>query len=67
MKVDSGYAEVNDTLLYYETTGRGHWGQNKKEDKALLDECGFTDLFKGFDVGYVNVTRRSSALMKGKP
>lgn len=24
MKVDSGYAEVNDTRLYYETTGAGH-------------------------------------------
>jgi hypothetical protein len=66
MKVDSGYAEVNDTRLYYETTGRGHRDQIKKEDKALLDEYGFTVLFKEFDVGYVNVTRRSSALMKGK-
>lgn len=34
----------------------GHWEQIKKEDKAFLDERGFTDLFKEFDVEYVNVT-----------
>ena len=34
----------------------GHWDQLKKEDKAFLDEHGFTDLFKEFDVNYINVT-----------
>jgi uncharacterized protein (DUF362 family) len=34
----------------------GHWDQIKKEDKAFLDEHGFTDLFKEFDVSYINVT-----------
>jgi hypothetical protein len=34
----------------------GHWDQIKKEDKAFLDEQGFTDLFKEFDVSYINVT-----------
>ncbi len=34
----------------------GHWDQIKKEDKAFLDENGFTDLFKEFDVSYINVT-----------
>lgn len=34
----------------------GHWDRIKKEDKAFLDENGFTDLFKEFDVSYVNVT-----------
>jgi len=34
----------------------GHWDQIKKEDKAFLDERGFTDLFREFDVEYVNVT-----------
>lgn len=34
----------------------GHWDQLKKEDKAFLDEYGFTDLFKEFDVSYINVT-----------
>jgi uncharacterized protein (DUF362 family) len=34
----------------------GHWPQLKKEDKAFLDEHGFTDLFKEFDVSYINVT-----------
>ncbi len=34
----------------------GHWDQIKKEDKAFLDERGFTDLFNEFDVEYVNVT-----------
>jgi len=34
----------------------GHWDQIKKEDKAFLDEYGFTDLFKEFGVSYVNVT-----------
>ena len=34
----------------------GHWDQIKKEDKAFLDKCGFTDLFKEFDVNYINVT-----------
>jgi uncharacterized protein (DUF362 family) len=33
-----------------------HWNQIKKEDKAFLDEQGFTDLFKEFDVSYINVT-----------
>jgi len=34
----------------------GHWDQIKKEDKAFLDEHGFTDLFKEFNVNYINVT-----------
>ncbi len=34
----------------------GHWDQIKKEDKAFLDKYGFTDLFKEFDVNYINVT-----------
>ncbi len=33
-----------------------HWDQIIKEDKAFLDERGFTDLFEEFDVEYVNVT-----------
>jgi uncharacterized protein (DUF362 family) len=33
-----------------------HWNHIKKEDKAFLDEHGFTDLFKEFDVSYINVT-----------
>jgi len=34
----------------------GHWEQIRKEDKAFLDEYGFSDLFQEFDVDYVNVT-----------
>ncbi|KKL95592.1 hypothetical protein LCGC14_1853030 [marine sediment metagenome] len=34
----------------------GHWDKLKKVDKAFLDEYGFTDLFKEFDVSYINVT-----------
>jgi uncharacterized protein (DUF362 family) len=34
----------------------GHWDRIKKEDKAFLDENGFTDLFNEFGVSYVNVT-----------
>lgn len=34
----------------------GHWDQIKKEEKAFLDEHGFTDLFKEFDINYINVT-----------
>ncbi len=34
----------------------GYWDQLKKMDKAFLDEYGFTDLFKEFDVSYINVT-----------
>jgi len=34
----------------------GHWDRIKKEDKAFLDENGFTDLFKEFGVSYINVT-----------
>jgi uncharacterized protein (DUF362 family) len=34
----------------------GHWDQLKKEDQAFLDIYGFTDLFKEFDVTYINVT-----------
>ena len=34
----------------------GHWDQIRKEDKAFLDEHGFTDIFEEFDVEYVNVT-----------
>jgi uncharacterized protein (DUF362 family) len=33
-----------------------HWKQIKKEDKAFLDENGFTDLFREFNIDYVNVT-----------
>jgi len=33
-----------------------HWDHIRKEDKAFLDENGFTDLFEEFDVEYVNVT-----------
>lgn len=33
-----------------------HWEQLRKEDKAFLDEYGFSDLFKEFNVDYVNVT-----------
>jgi len=35
---------------------RGYWEQLKKAEKNLLDEYGFTDLFKEFDVSYINVT-----------
>ncbi|HDZ18186.1 hypothetical protein LCGC14_0721030 [marine sediment metagenome] len=35
---------------------KGYWDQLKKMDKAFLDEYGFTDLFKEFDVSYINVT-----------
>ena len=34
----------------------GHWEQIVKEDRAFLDEQGFTDLFDEFDVEYVNTT-----------
>ncbi len=34
----------------------GHLEHIKKEDKAFLDDYGFTDLFKEFNVTYVNVT-----------
>jgi uncharacterized protein (DUF362 family) len=34
----------------------GHWDQLKKEDQAFLDKYGFTDLFKEFDVTYINAT-----------
>jgi len=34
----------------------GFWDQLKKEDKAFLDEFGFTDLFREFNVNYINVT-----------
>ncbi|MHA1303053.1 MAG: DUF362 domain-containing protein [Candidatus Heimdallarchaeaceae archaeon] len=34
----------------------GHWDEIKKYDKIFLDENGFTDLFKEFDVDYINVT-----------
>jgi hypothetical protein len=34
----------------------GHWNQIQKEEKAFLDEYGFTDLFTEFNVDYVNVT-----------
>jgi hypothetical protein len=33
-----------------------HWDQIQKEDKAFLDENGFTDLLNEFDVTYINVT-----------
>ena len=35
---------------------KGHWDQIRKEDKAFLDENGFTDLLNEFDVTYINVT-----------
>ncbi|MHA2037616.1 MAG: DUF362 domain-containing protein, partial [Promethearchaeota archaeon] len=35
---------------------KGYWDQLKKREKNLLDEYGFTDLFKEFDVSYINVT-----------
>jgi hypothetical protein len=34
----------------------GHWQQIKEEDQAFRDQYGFTDLFKEFDVTYINVT-----------
>ena len=34
----------------------GHWEQIVKEDRAFLDQYGFTDLFDEFDVEYVNTT-----------
>lgn len=34
----------------------GHWDQIKKEDKTFLDDYGFTDLLKEFNVKYINVT-----------
>ncbi|KKM14777.1 hypothetical protein LCGC14_1702700 [marine sediment metagenome] len=34
----------------------GYWDQLKKEEQAFLDEFGFTDLFKEFNVSYINVT-----------
>jgi hypothetical protein len=34
----------------------GHWDRIKQEDKAFLDENGFTDLLSEFDVAYINVT-----------
>lgn len=34
----------------------GHWEQLKKEEKAFLDDYGFTDLFQEFGVRYINVT-----------
>ncbi|MDH5704040.1 MAG: DUF362 domain-containing protein [Aigarchaeota archaeon] len=34
----------------------GYWDQIKKEEKAFLDSRGYTDLFKEFDVEYVNIT-----------
>lgn len=34
----------------------GHWDHLKREEKAFLDEQGFTDLFKEFNVTYINVT-----------
>lgn len=34
----------------------GHYDQIKRKDEAFLDEHGFTDLFKEFDVSYINVT-----------
>ena len=33
-----------------------HWGKIKELDQRFLDEKGFTDLFKEFDVEYINVT-----------
>ena len=34
----------------------GYWDQIRNEEKAFLDSCGYTDLFKEFNVEYVNVT-----------
>ena len=34
----------------------GYWELLKKREKDLLDKLGFTDLFKEFDVSYLNVT-----------
>ena len=34
----------------------GHWDHLKREEKAFLDEWGFTDLFKELNVTYINVT-----------
>lgn len=34
----------------------GYWDVVKKDDKTFLDKNGFTDLFKEFDVSYINVT-----------
>ena len=34
----------------------GHWDQLKEEDKAFLEKYGFTDLFREFNVTYINVT-----------
>jgi uncharacterized protein (DUF362 family) len=34
----------------------GHWDQIKEEEKVFLDKYGFTDLFREFDVTYINVT-----------
>ncbi len=34
----------------------GHWDLLKKGDKIFLDQNGFTDLFKEFNVKYINVT-----------
>lgn len=34
----------------------GHWDQLREEDKAFRDKHGFTDLFREFDVTYLNVT-----------
>ena len=34
----------------------GHWEQIKEEEKFFLDKYGFTDLFKEFDVTFINVT-----------
>jgi hypothetical protein len=33
-----------------------YWDWMRKEEKDFLDDFGFTDLFKEFNVGYVNVT-----------
>lgn len=33
-----------------------HWNQIIKEDKAFIDEYGFSDLFNEFNVRYINVT-----------
>jgi hypothetical protein len=33
-----------------------HWGHLKVQDRKYLDEKGFTDLFREFEVEYVNVT-----------
>jgi hypothetical protein len=34
----------------------GHWDRIREEDRAFLDQNGFTDLFKEFNVEYINVT-----------